>query len=95
MSCQGARLHPLFSSVEVALCPELSGNKYSGLQMGVKMLFVGYFRPLWSCIRTYNVCSNALMYLWSWILLCGDVESNPGPTNKNDVDINVHGKFSK
>ena len=33
---------------------------------------------------------NALMYLWSCILLCGDVESNPGPTNGNDVDINVH-----
>ena len=53
------------------------------------------FRPLWSCIRTYNVRSNALMYLWSRILLCGDVESNPGPTNGNDVNINVHGKFCK
>ena len=47
------------------------------------------------CIRTYITCSNALMYLWSRILLCGDVESNPGPTNGNDVNINVHSKFCK
>ena len=95
MSCQGAWLHPLFSSVEVAFCPELPGNKFLGLQLGVKVLCVGSFRPLWSCIRTYNVCSNALMYLWLRILLCGDVESNPGPTYGNDVDINVHSKFCK
>ena len=35
------------------------------------------------------------MYLWSRILLCGDLESNPGPTNGNDVNINVHSNFCK
>ena len=35
------------------------------------------------------------MYLWLRILLCGDIESNPGPTYGNDVDINVHSKFCK
>ena len=44
----------------------------------------------------YSTCIiNTLLYLWSRILLCGDVESNPGPTNGNDVDINVHSKFCK
>ena len=59
-----------------------------GLQLGVKVMCAGSFCTLWSCIRTYNVCSNALMYLWSRTLLCGDVESNPDPTNGN-VDISV------
>ena len=66
-----------------------------GLQLGEQVLCVGSSHPLRSCIRTYNTCSNALLYLWSWILLCGDVESNPGPTNGIDVDIDVHSKFSK
>ena len=43
----------------------------------------------------YTTCSNTLLYLWSLILLCGDVESNPGPTNGNDADINKHSKFCK
>ena len=94
LSCQGAWLHPLFSSVEVAFCPELSENKYLGLQLGEQVLCVGSSHPLRSCIRTYNTCSNALLYLWSRILLCGDVELNPGPTNGIDVDIDVHSKFS-
>ena len=47
------------------------------------------------CIGTYNTCSNALLYIWSQILLCGDVELNPGPTNGIDVDIDVHSKFFK
>ena len=36
-----------------------------------------------------------MLYLWSLILLCGDVESNPGPTNGNDADINIHSNFCK
>ena len=95
LSCQGAWLHPLFSSVEVAFCPELSHNEYLGLRLGEKVLCVGSFQLLRSCIRTYSTCINTLLYLWSLILLCGDVESNPGPTNGNDVDINVHSKFCK
>ena len=95
LSCQGAWLHPLFSSVEVVSCPELSQNKYLGFRLGGNVLCLGSSHPLRSCIRTYITCSNALMYLWSRILLCGDVESNPGPTNGNDVDINVHSKFCK
>ena len=96
LSCHGAWLHPLFNLVEVAFCTELSGNNYLGSELGGKVLCVGSFCPLQSCIRTYNACSNALMYLWSQILLCGDVESNPGPINRNDVDINnVHSKFCK
>ena len=95
LSCQGAWLHPLFSSVEIVSCPELSQNKYLGFQLGGNVLCLGSSHPLRSCIRTYITCSNALMYLWSRILLCGDVESNPGPTNGNDVNINVHSKFCK
>ena len=87
---QGAWLHPLFSSVEIAFCPELSQNMYSGLRLGDIVLCVGSSHPLRSCIRMYNTCINTLLYLWSRILLCGDVESNPGPTNGNDVDINIH-----
>ena len=95
LSCQGAWLHPLYSSVEVALYPDLTHNKYLGLRLGEKVLYVGSSHPLRSCIRLYNTCSNTLIYLWSLILLCGDVETNPGPTNGSDVDIDVHSKFCK
>ena len=88
LTCQGAWLHPLFCSVEVAFSPELS-QKHLGLQLGEKVLCVGSSHPLWPCFRMYNICSNTLMYLWSLILLCSDVESNPGPTNENDVDVDV------
>ena len=96
LTCQGAWLHPLFCSVEVAFCPELS-HKYLGLQLGEKVLCVGSSHPLRPCFRMYNICSNTLIYLWSLILSCGDVESNPGPTNGNDidVDVDVHSKFCK
>ena len=77
--------HPLFNSVEVAFCPELSQNKYLGLQLGEQVLCIGSSHLLRSCIRKYNTCSNALLYLWSLILLCGNVESNPGSTNGNDT----------
>ena len=91
-SCQGAWLHPLFCSVEVAFCSELS-QKYLGLQLG-EVLCVGSPHPSRPCIRRmYNIRSNTLIYLWSLILLCGDVESNPGPTNGSDVDVDVHSKF--
>ena len=90
LSCQGAWLHPLYSSVEVALYPDLTHSKYLGLRLGEKVLYVGSSHPLRSCIRLYNTCSNTLIYLWSLILLCGDVETNPGPTNGSDVDIDVH-----
>ena len=43
-------------------------------------------------VRTYTTCSNTLLYLWSLILLCGDVESRSGASG-NDVDINIHSKF--
>ena len=88
-------MHPLFSSVEVAFCPELAENMYLGLRLGEKVLCFGSSHLLWSCIRTYTTCSNTLWYLWSLILLCGDVKSNPGPTNGNDADINIHSEFSK
>ena len=41
-------------------------------------------------LEMYTTCSNTLLYLWSLILLCGDVESNPGPTNGNEADININ-----
>ena len=34
LSCQGAWLYPLFSSVEVAFCPELAEYMYLGLRPG-------------------------------------------------------------
>ena len=73
LSCQGAWLHPLFSSVEVVSCPELSQNKYLGFRLGGNVLCVGSSHPLWSCIRTYITCSNALIYLWSRILILGQL----------------------
>ena len=81
--------------MEVAFCPELSENMYLGLRLGERVLYVGSFHPLWPCNTIYTTCSNIMLYLRSLILLCGDVETNPGPTNGNDVDINVHSKFCK
>ena len=91
LSCQGAWLHLSGGS----LLPRVVTNLYLGLQLGEKVLCVGSSHPLRSCIRMYNACINTLLYLWSRILLCGDVESNPEPTNENDVDIDVHSKFCK
>ena len=62
---------------------------YLGLGLSEKVLCVGSSHPLQSCIRTYDTCINSLLYLWSRILLCGNVESKSGPTNGNDVDIDV------
>ena len=55
LSCQGAWLHPLFSLVEVAFCPELSENKYLGLQLDKQVLCVGASHPLRSCTVVIKV----------------------------------------
>ena len=93
LSCQGAWLHPLFSSAEVpsALnCQKICiwvcdwVQKYCVLDLSIH-----YGPPVLECtLHVVILCCT-----FGPRLLCADVESNPGPTNGNDVNIDVHSKF--